>query len=106
MPGDVLTLGTGDGGRTVSVYRGDRIVLRLPENPTTGFRWTGAVPDGLHLVHDGNAPASDAPGSGGMREFEYRASAPGEYVLELLHARGWETPSTSDPRFRIAIRVE
>jgi inhibitor of cysteine peptidase len=106
MPGDILTLGTGDGGRTVSVRPGDRIVLRLPENPTTGYRWSGAVPEGLQLARDGNAPASAAPGAGGERVFEYIATMPGEYALDLVLSRAWETPAAADPRFRITVRVE
>ena len=33
------TLTSADNGRTVDLRVGDQVTLRLPENPSTGYRW-------------------------------------------------------------------
>jgi inhibitor of cysteine peptidase len=106
MPGDLLTLGPEDGGRTVTVHPGDRIVLRLPENPTTGHRWNGAFPDVLRVTRDANDPAEDAPGAGGARVIELTAERSGDGEVALRRARAWDPPAAGDPEFRLRVTVD
>lgn len=76
----------------VDVRPGERLRVRLPENPTTGYRWevdpadqgvvecTGAE---LHL------PPSPATGAGGVREFHLAVRGPGVAEVRFTRRRPW-----------------
>ena len=70
---------------------GEELVVRLGENPTTGFRLRLAdVPDAVTVAEDGfEAPAPERPGSGGVHTFRLRPTAPGEYRVTAALGRGW-----------------
>jgi predicted secreted protein len=82
-----------DAGAERSVDVGQELVVRLPENRTTGYRWQLSVPvDGLALDDDTYEPdASERPGSGGTRTFRLRATQPGTHHLGAALRRPWES---------------
>jgi predicted secreted protein len=82
-----------DAGAERSVDVGQELVVRLPENRTTGYRWQLSVPEGgLALDDDTYEPdASERPGSGGMRTFRLRAIQPGTHQLGAALRRSWES---------------
>jgi predicted secreted protein len=99
-----LALGVDDRGREVSVHAGDRIVLRLPENPTTGYRWAGEIPGFLRVARDENEHGV-APGSAGYRVMELVATGPGRAELALACARAWAPESPNVERFSVTVEV-
>ena len=83
-----------DLGRQVTARVGDAVVVQLPENPTTGFRWALASPQGdvLDLVHDDFQTSVRAGvGAGGLRVFHFGATREGSGRIELKLARAWES---------------
>jgi predicted secreted protein len=70
---------------------GEELVLRLEENPTTGFRWQPAdLPEGLTVADDGFVPPMQArPGQAGVHTFRVRPTAPGEYRVAIALGRSW-----------------
>lgn len=102
---NALTLGPADRGRQVAVHTGDRIVLRLPENPTTGYRWAGDIPAFLSPIRDDNE-AGAAPGAAGVRVLEFVAAAPGRAELSLGCTRAWDPSAPATDRFSVSITVE
>jgi predicted secreted protein len=78
---------------------GEELVLRLEENPTTGFRWRPAdLPEGLIVADDGFVPPTQArPGQGGVHTFRVRPTAPGDYRVAMALGRSWgaEAPHRS-----------
>ena len=99
-------------GEPIEVRQGDEIILRLPENPTTGYRWHIHRADGI--IEQGVAqPQADSHpsdpntqfGRGGIREFRFRAQAPGAGRLELKHWREWEGEGSVTKRFTADIQV-
>jgi inhibitor of cysteine peptidase len=70
---------------------GEELVLRLEENPTTGFRWQPAdLPEGVTLADDGFVPPTAArPGQGGVHTFRVRPTAPGAYRVAIALGRSW-----------------
>ena len=99
-----LSLGPEDHGREISIQVGDRILLRLPENPTTGFRWTADIPEFLSLIRDTNEPG-DAPGAAGYRVLEFVASALGRTDLSLACSQAWEPTVPPTERFSVTVAV-
>ncbi|MCX7751140.1 MAG: protease inhibitor I42 family protein [Candidatus Bipolaricaulota bacterium] len=79
-------------GPTVSLRVGENLMVALPGNPTTGYRWEvreepaclGRVPGPEYRS------ASDLIGGGGTFFFRYKAVTPGAGSLQLVYRRPWE----------------
>jgi inhibitor of cysteine peptidase len=101
----MVTLTMADNGRAVDAGAADEVVLHLPENPTTGYRWQlERAADALELTSDTYHPAPPIQfGSGGMREFRFRKTAPGTARLELKHWQAWEGDRSITERFAVTL---
>src|SRR5258706_7930322 len=84
-----------DDGQTVPLKLGDTITIRLPENPTTGFRWELQPLDAnvLTLADDGYESGGSLPGAGGVRVLRLQAVNPGKHDVVLRLRRAWENAS-------------
>jgi len=87
-----IQLNQDDDGRVVTVAAGQQIVVRLPENPTTGYRWE--PPAGVKVVADEyRSPGGRAMGAGGERVFTLAAiPTAGEVRFELKRPWGGGAP--------------
>jgi inhibitor of cysteine peptidase len=80
-------------------------VLRLPESPTTGYRWqvesidgpVATVADSFHLDPDIQF------GSGGVRELRFQVTGPGLIRIELKHWQSWEGERSVNERFTAVV---
>ncbi len=95
-----------ENGASVSVRQGDRIIVRIPENATTGYRWTpGSLAEHLELESDDFVPPAPLrPGAGGERVIALRAKHPGSGQTEFVLRRPWETGEPVD-RWHVAVTV-
>ena len=84
------------------------IVLRLVENPTTGYRWEIERASEAILDQEGDsfelAPAATF-GTGGHREFRFLAKSPGSGEIALKHWQPWEGDRSTTERFAVSITV-
>jgi inhibitor of cysteine peptidase len=92
-PSGVL-LTKADYGKSITVHLGDKVLLRLNESPSTGFRWaveSGA--SGIIEFHGSDyIPAQDsAVGRGGQRIFVFETKGSGRVRLVLKLRREWAT---------------
>src|SRR3954447_24734540 len=96
----------GDDGPTV-VSTGDRITVRLAENPTSGYRWTVDEAHDAVLAPESSSftpsPAS-VPGAGGWRTFQFAARGAGTTTVRLATRRPG-APSTVGETFTATVRV-
>lgn len=101
----VKLLTEAENGRQVALRAGDELVVRLKENPTTGFRWQAVTVEGLEAAGAAfqMAPAPQF-GSGGLRELRFRVVSAGR--LELWLWREWEGESSVTSRFDVRVLVE
>ena len=81
------SLSEDDDGTEVTVKVGEKLVVELPSNPTTGFAWT--VADDGPLAQVGEAEyASDAKpgvvGAGGTETFTFEAKEAGSGALVVM----------------------
>lgn len=79
----------------MQLRQGQEFNLRLPSNPTTGFRWTlraNAAPQLRLLGPEVYTVPEEAGlvGSAGVSTWRFRAMQPGEALLGLDYARPWE----------------
>ena len=107
-----ILLTEADSGRSIAARVGDEIVVELPENPTTGYRWEVAGADGLDPTADGYLAAEPVPpdaapafGRGSLRERRCRVRGPGVARLELKHWQAWEGEGSVARRFVAEIGV-
>jgi len=98
-----------DQGKTFEVQAGDLIAIRLPENPTTGYRWEISGVDN-QLVEFPGSDYSVAPGSGtgggGTRTFHFRAKSTGTAQIQLRRRRSWEPETRGIEQFTVNIQVQ
>jgi inhibitor of cysteine peptidase len=79
-------------GSAITVSAADRIVLRLPENASTGYQWSIAQLGELLEVVSNELilPGQMAPGAAGERVVTIQPRGPGHAHLRLEQKRGWE----------------
>lgn len=104
-----VSLNDAASGRSVELAVGQRLIITLPANPSTGYTWEvadGAAPV-LELVGEPEF-TSDNPslvGSGGTLRLEFRAAQAGTTTLVLVYHRPWETDVEPLDTFRLTVTV-
>ena len=104
----MLVLSQTDNDRTVCVRVGDTVRISLPENASTGYRWTIERYDDEFLE---SLPAeagytSNSIGSGGDTAFIFCARKAGTGQLVLKHWRHWEGDASITKRFHLKLQIQ
>ena len=103
-----ITLTEADKGKTIAVQQGTEILIRLNENPTTGYRWAIDQSDDTVLpLQSSNFSSSPsaAVGAGGARLFTFTAKQPGTVHLQFKRWREWLGDSSIIERYDVTIQV-
>jgi len=95
-------------GAELAAMVGDDVIVRLPENPTTGYQWRiDELPTMLNLLStDFMIAAEPAPGAGGQRIIRFRATRSGVARVRMVLARSWETHAAPQRTYGFSIRVQ
>ncbi|KFF34227.1 protease inhibitor I42 family protein [Pseudomonas paraeruginosa] len=106
----VVSLDDADDCSPLKLTQGQKLVLTLPSNPTTGFRWELRNPAAGVLRRLGpevysNPDDNGLVGSGGESTWRFRAAASGTDRLELVYRRPWEKDAEPAESFSCAIQV-
>jgi inhibitor of cysteine peptidase len=106
MPTTITLTECNDGAR-VAARVGDTIEIRLPENASTGFRWTLAEDDSgvFGPCEQGGEYPRRTTGSGGAAIFRLTVCAPGRETLRLKIWRHWEGESSVRQRFTVSVEA-
>jgi inhibitor of cysteine peptidase len=92
-----------------TIGRNDVVVIKLQENPTTGYRWAVEAIDDDVLKLEGSdfsAAPDTGVGGGGQRTFTFtprKAGATGRVRLKL--AREWEADRSGIDHYELTITV-
>ncbi len=102
-----MVIGGDFDGRTIDLGISETVEIRLPENPTTGFRWdlTAKGEPACAMLGDSFATAGVAPGTGGQHSWTFKALRQGECEVELVYRRPWEANDAAERRFRVRLRI-
>jgi inhibitor of cysteine peptidase len=98
---------TGPGGpQTVRV--GQELVIRLSENPGTGYSWElrQSGPGELRVVENRFEPGGPGVGAAGQRVLRLVGERVGSVQLEMLERRPWEAESASQQRRGFTVQVQ
>jgi inhibitor of cysteine peptidase len=109
--GQAVEIGKADSGKRLRVTLGQPIVLRLPGNPTTGYRWQIAAAAGQAVRVVGDPTYSVPPaaagrvGAGGSFTFRLQAAQQGSTTLKLFYVRPWEKGKPPADAFTVTLDV-
>ncbi len=83
-----------DKGKTIEIKVGQRLLVRLPANPTTGYEWSAANLDAKVLAPDEetifDVPETPLAGAPTVQTLFFKAKSAGKLKLELQYTRPWE----------------
>jgi inhibitor of cysteine peptidase len=89
-----VTVSAEQSGARVALASGQDLVVRLPSNPSTGYRWIYVEPKDAVLKVDGpssfEAQSPDAAGAGGTEIWKLAPFKPGQQQLRFEYRRPWE----------------
>ena len=92
---DDVTVSAEQSGTSVALTSGQDLVVRLPSNPSTGYRWIYVEPKDAVLRVDGPSSfetqsAGGAVGAGGTEVWKLAPFKPGQQQLRFEYRRPWE----------------
>ena len=96
-------------GQEIELQSGQQFEIRLPENPTTGFRWnlvSNGEPACIALDNAYESPDVPAHGQEGTHYWRFEAAQAGEGIIELVYQRSWEHGRNPVRRFILNVRVK
>ena len=98
-----INLGPEDNGRILDVSAGVTVVIKLPENPSTGYTWQYAVNENIvELVEDVYIPPENQIiGGGGTRMLKLEVVGSGEFTMSYVQP--WENQPAD--LFSVTFRV-
>ncbi|WP_159838466.1 protease inhibitor I42 family protein [Nocardia sp. CY41] len=108
----VVRVGETDDGHQRRLRVGQRLVVALPSNPSTGYSWSITTVDAAVAKQDGEAdfepdPAVPvAPGAGGTSVWSFVGVAVGQTPLTMEYRRPWEQGLEPARTFSLTIEVE
>ena len=103
----VKELTEADNGTDVRLASGEEVMVRLPENRSTSYRWRVARHgDNVVVVEDRFVAGADSPGAWGSRELRVRADSPGVGSLELVTVDQYNESSPPRDIFSVDLVVD
>jgi inhibitor of cysteine peptidase len=102
-----ITLTQNDRGGSFEASPGDEVLIRLEENPTTGYRWALDEVDERVLDPtdtDYSMSGEAGIGGGGVRTFAFTARSPGTTRVRLQLRQEWD-PENPEDDFEATVTV-
>ncbi|MHC1755527.1 MAG: protease inhibitor I42 family protein [Methanosarcina sp.] len=98
-----------DNGKTISIKEGQTFILKLNENPSTGYSWQlSGLNDGLNLLRDEYHPWDSSEesrnavlGAGGFHSWKIEAMSDGQ--VTATYKRPWEQSGVRTFRLDIVV---
>ena len=102
-----VELSENDNEKVVQARLGDEVIIRLKEQPTTGYRWTiDAVSEQLEQGRSGfSLKQGGGVGGGGEKVMRFIAKRRGSAQIELKRMRSWEGDVSNAERFRVSVNI-
>ncbi len=103
------TLTEEDNGKTIQLRNGEKLLVTLAANPTTGYSWDTVLPADSIVTQIGQAvftPQSNQIGVGGKVTTTFQAVAPGTQPLRLIYHRPFESDVAPLQSFTVTVVVK
>jgi inhibitor of cysteine peptidase len=97
-----------DPAETIEVKVGERFIIALDSNPTTGYTWHEDFDKSfLELVgheYERSLAGEGLVGAGGTESFDFKALKEGDTEVTMVYKQGWEGGSVGDEYvFKVSI---
>jgi inhibitor of cysteine peptidase len=105
---DEIIIRESQSGSEVVVSTGDRILVILDSQPSTGYTWGITELDEAVVRRCGDpgfSASSDVVGAPGVDRWPFKAEAVGETTLKMEYRRSWEGGSP-ERRFEVKLIVQ
>ncbi|HUT59766.1 MAG TPA: protease inhibitor I42 family protein [Phycisphaerae bacterium] len=112
QPAKPLVVTQDSSGKTVTLTTGQKLIIRLKANPSTGYSWTGPTIGGKAVMQEGRVRLSQDPaaagrlGAGGAAELTLKAISPGKATVKLEYRRPWEKDKPAARTFSLTVEVK
>ncbi len=96
-------------GSTAKIPLDGGCIVRLAENPSTGYSWNATVTSGLAIVNDtyeADPLSQGRVGAGGTHSWTLKGTAAGEQKFSAIYKRSWENVTGSEDTFVLNVVVE
>jgi inhibitor of cysteine peptidase len=101
-----LYLNSTSNGEIVTIPVGDRVLVRLAENPTTGYTWNVTSSRGIAVISDTyTAPVTSLMGAPGYHEWILSPKTVDTYLFRTVSLRPWEGATPTDESYSLVILV-
>lgn len=107
VPPSMITIVEKDNGQTVDLRLGNSVRIVLPENATTGYRWTIDRYDDefIEAMATESHYTGKVLGSGGNVEFTFKGKKMGTGEIVLKEWRHWEGDASITRRFCVNLNI-
>jgi inhibitor of cysteine peptidase len=93
-------------GKIVTIPLGERVLVRLAENPSTGYTWNATASKGLVILKDTyTATETSLPGAPGYHEWILSPKTVDTYKFSAVSLRPWEGALPTDESFSLVLVV-
>lgn len=96
-------------GKTVTVKVGQRLLVKLESNPSTGYGWSLDKTDEKLLAPDGEATFdvgdTNMEGAPTIQTLFFKAKGIGKVALELKYTRPWEKDTAPAKVYKITVNI-
>ena len=106
-----VTLAEGDSGKVIDVGPGERVIVRLASNRTTGYSWALLTSGSDALIRLASeytqvVDAEGKPGAPGVESWYFQAKGSGQQELRFEYRRPWErnAPAAKSTNYTIRVR--
>ncbi len=93
-----------DRKKMIYVVEGERFLVKLESNPTTGYNWQAHfIPAFIRQVGKKFEPISQKIGTGGIEKFEFQALRKGKSKIKMEYKRPWGEKTIKEKIFEVKI---
>lgn len=101
-----MVLAASDNGKIIQVSVGSEVELRLPDNPSTGYKWTFKADENLLSIREGEyVQLSNQVGGGGERQWIITAKKPGTTQVNFKRWREWEGENSAIEHYQLTFQI-
>jgi len=101
-----LYLNSTSNGKIVTIPAGERVLVRLPENPTTGYTWNVTSSRGIAIISDTyTAPDASLAGAPGYHEWILAPETVDTYLFKTVYLRPWVGATSTDDTYSLVIQA-
>ena len=95
-----------DNGKTETLALGAQFMVKLDENPTTGYSWNVSATDGLNITNDTYIPpTSGLIGAGGVHTWSMLTTKTGLQEFSGVYMRSWENKTGNETTYMLKVNV-